>query len=144
LAGIASPGQIIISLVTLTSPDGNLYVNVEPDITPDLLVPPLFPFYASASQPGTSYGNISVTSSSGVANGLIPLIPQPVQPVAVLIDSQPASVAFCGEAPGLVSGVLQVNVQIPANARSGNLPVQVLIGQSNGPLSRSGVTVSVQ
>jgi uncharacterized protein (TIGR03437 family) len=61
--------------------------------------------------------------------------------VAVLIGGQPASVAFYGEAPGLVSGVMQLNVQIPANAASGNLPISVSVG---GNSSQSGVTISVQ
>jgi uncharacterized protein (TIGR03437 family) len=70
-----------------------------------------------------------------------PLTPQPLLLVAVLIGGQPASVAFYGEAPGLVSGVMQLNVQIPANAASGNLPISVSVG---GNSSQSGVTISVQ
>jgi uncharacterized protein (TIGR03437 family) len=52
-----------------------------------------------------------------------------------------ASHFFYGEAPGLVSGVMQFNVQIPANAPSGNIPMPVFVG---GNSSQSGVTVSVQ
>jgi len=70
-----------------------------------------------------------------------PLTPQPLLPVAVLINGQPASIAFYGEAPGLVSGVMQLNVQIPANVPSGNLPISVSVGVNRSP---SGVTVSVQ
>jgi uncharacterized protein (TIGR03437 family) len=70
-----------------------------------------------------------------------PLTPQPLLPVAVLIDGQPAKVAFYGEAPGIVSGVMQVNVQIPANARSGDLPITVQVGSN---ISQTGVTVSVK
>jgi uncharacterized protein (TIGR03437 family) len=70
-----------------------------------------------------------------------PLTPQPVLPLAVLIDGQPANVTFYGEAPGFVSGVMQVNVQIPAGARSGNLPVSVQVGSN---ISQTGVTVSVK
>ena len=70
-----------------------------------------------------------------------PTTPQPLLTVAVLINSQPATVAFYGEAPGLVSGVMQLNVQIPANAPSGNLPLQVLVGTAS---SQAGVTISVQ
>jgi uncharacterized protein (TIGR03437 family) len=70
-----------------------------------------------------------------------PLTPQPLLPVAVLINGQPAFVAFYGEAPVEVSGVMQVNVQIPANAPSGNLPLQVSVG---GVSSQNGVTLSVQ
>jgi len=70
-----------------------------------------------------------------------PLTPQPLLPVAVTIGGQPAYVAFVGEAPGLVSGILQVNVQIPFTVGSGNLPIQVSVGGNN---SQKGVTVSVR
>jgi uncharacterized protein (TIGR03437 family) len=70
-----------------------------------------------------------------------PLTPQPLLPVAVLIDGQPASVKFYGEAPGLVSGVMQVNVQIPSTARTGDLPIIVSVGSNS---SQNGVTVSVK
>jgi len=66
--------------------------------------------------------------------------PAPLLPVAVLIDGQPASIAYAGEAPGLVAGVMQVNVVIPAGARTGDLPLVVSVG---GTASQSGVTVSV-
>lgn len=68
-------------------------------------------------------------------------IPVPLLPVAITIGGQPASYNFAGEAPGFISGFLQVNVQIPANAPSGNLPVVVSIGPNS---SQQNVTVSVQ
>ena len=61
--------------------------------------------------------------------------------MAVLIDNTPVSILFAGEAPGIVAGVMQVNVQIPANVSSGNLPISVSVG---GSTSQNGVTVSVQ
>jgi uncharacterized protein (TIGR03437 family) len=64
-----------------------------------------------------------------------------VLPVAVLIGGQPASVVFYGEAPGVISGVMQLNVQIPSNIPSGEIPVSVSVG---GNSSQSGVTVSVR
>ena len=70
-----------------------------------------------------------------------PLTPQPLLPVAVQINSQLAPVLFFGEAPGFVSGVLQLNVQIPENTPSGNVPIQVSVGSNTSP---TGVTVSVQ
>jgi uncharacterized protein (TIGR03437 family) len=86
------------------------------------------------------------TSPPGVTGGVTtvsatpPLTPQPLLPVTVLIGGQSAFVAFYGEAPGLVSGVMQLNVQIPTDASSGNLPVLVFVGAS----SQTGVTISVQ
>ena len=38
----------------------------------------------------------------------------PVLPVKVSIDNQPADVLYAGAAPGLVQGVIQINVRVPA------------------------------
>jgi uncharacterized protein (TIGR03437 family) len=67
--------------------------------------------------------------------------PAPLLAVTVTINSQPAQYAYAGEAPGLVAGMMQLNVKIPANAPSGALPIVVSIG---GNPSQNGVTVSVQ
>jgi uncharacterized protein (TIGR03437 family) len=48
---------------------------------------------------------------------------------------------YAGEAPGFVAGLMQLNVQIPSNAASGNLSITVSIG---GIVSQNGVTVSVK
>jgi uncharacterized protein (TIGR03437 family) len=82
-----------------------------------------------------------VTGKVTTASATPPLTPQPLLPVAVLIGGQSASIAFYGEAPGLVSGVMQLNVQIPANVPSGNLSITVFVSANN---SQNGVTVSVQ
>jgi uncharacterized protein (TIGR03437 family) len=62
-------------------------------------------------------------------------------PVAVFINLQSAAIAFYGEAPGIVSGVMQLNVQIPLNVPTGSLPIQVVVG---GNASQNGVTVSAK
>jgi uncharacterized protein (TIGR03437 family) len=67
--------------------------------------------------------------------------PAPLLAVGVTINGQPASYVYAGEAPGLVAGMMQLNVQIPANAPSGELPILVSVG---GNTSQKGVTVSVQ
>jgi uncharacterized protein (TIGR03437 family) len=67
--------------------------------------------------------------------------PAPLQPIQIWIGGQPALYTYAGEAPGMVAGVMQLNVQIPANAPSGNLSIAVSAG---GNISQSGVTVSVQ
>ncbi|PWT90450.1 MAG: hypothetical protein C5B56_05375, partial [Proteobacteria bacterium] len=87
-----------------------------------------------------------ITGNPTIVNG-VPFTPQPVGRVAVTIDGQPANIVFYGEAPGIVSGVMQVNVQIPANARSGDLPVVVTVGNANSQTDSRGigtVTVSVK
>jgi len=67
--------------------------------------------------------------------------PAPLQPVRVFINGEQVSYTYAGEAPGMVAGVMQVNVQIPANAPSGPLSIQVSVG---GSMSQSGITVTVQ
>ena len=66
--------------------------------------------------------------------------PAPVQPIQVWIGGQAAPYAYAGEAPGLVGGMMQLNVQIPSNAPSGPLSIIVSIG---GNPTQNGVTVSV-
>ena len=48
---------------------------------------------------------------------------------------------YFGSAPGLVAGVFQANVRIPAEQGPGNVLVEVLVG---GTVSQSGVTVVVR
>ncbi len=67
--------------------------------------------------------------------------PAPVQPVEVFINGQQVPWAYAGEAPGMVAGVMQLNVQIPLYWPSGALAIQVSIG---GIMSQSGITVTVQ
>ena len=70
-----------------------------------------------------------------------PLTPAPLLRVSVLIGGQAADFIFAGEAPGFVSGVMQLNVTIPATVGTGELPIVVSIG---GNSSQAGVTVSVR
>lgn len=91
--------------------------------------------------PGGTDGKITTASAAP------PYVPQPVLPVTVTIDGQPATVAFYGEAPAIVSGVMQVNVTIPNGLRSGDLPVIVKVGEFPSQLTSAGVgavTVSVR
>ena len=83
--------------------------------------------------PGVS-GRVTVASST------VPLTPIPLANVSVTINGQPCSVEFVGEAPGVVSGLLQINVEVPLAASPGNVPVQVRIG---GRSTQDVVTVSV-
>jgi uncharacterized protein (TIGR03437 family) len=82
-------------------------------------------------------GKMTTANTSGAG----PVTPAPLLQVSALIGGVPALVEFAGEAPGVVSGVLQVNVQIPANTPTGDVPISVSVGTSS---SQPGVTVSVQ
>ena len=82
-----------------------------------------------------------VTGKVTAVSATPPLTPQPILPVAALINGVPAAVLFYGEAPQYVSGVMQVNLQIPANVPSGNVPVIISVG---GNSTQNGVTIAVQ
>jgi uncharacterized protein (TIGR03437 family) len=58
------------------------------------------------------------------------------------IGGQPATVAYCGEAPGFTAGFVQLNVLVPEAVVPGNaVPVTVTVGNVT---SQSGVTLVVQ
>ncbi len=71
--------------------------------------------------------------------------PAPRLPVTVWIGNQQLTaqqVRYAGAAPGLVAGVLQVNVQIPANATVGSeVPVVIRVGTAS---SQPGVTMAIR
>jgi uncharacterized protein (TIGR03437 family) len=61
-------------------------------------------------------------------------------PVTATIGGQPATVQYAGAAPGLVAGVVQVNVQIPSGTPAGSaVPVVVQIGTVS---SQAGATIA--
>jgi uncharacterized protein (TIGR03437 family) len=68
------------------------------------------------------------------------VFPKPVQDVTVQIGSRAATVLYAGAAPGFVSGVLQLNVQIPAGV-TGTIPISVKIGDAATP---TGLNVTVR
>jgi uncharacterized protein (TIGR03437 family) len=92
------------------------------------------------------------TSPAGMTGAIAPVnVPapwkQPLLKVTATVGSLPALVEYYGSAPGLVSGVMQVNVQIPANAPSGAVPIVITLTDASTGLSystQSQVTVSVQ
>lgn len=88
---------------------------------------------------GTGEGQTNPPATTGKIVGS----PAPVLrlPASATVAGLAAEVAYVGPAPGLIAGVLQLNVRIPQNAPSGNLPVVVRIGNGS---SRLGVTVAVK
>jgi uncharacterized protein (TIGR03437 family) len=62
--------------------------------------------------------------------------------VTATVGGLPATVNFAGAAPGLVTGVFQVNVTIPPAVAPGSaVPVTISIGSTSSPL---GTTIAVQ
>ena len=68
------------------------------------------------------------------------LYPKPKQPVAVTIGGANAPIAYSGAAPSLVAGVMQVNIVVPQDAPSGNVPVVLSVGG----ITANPVTIAVQ
>jgi uncharacterized protein (TIGR03437 family) len=55
--------------------------------------------------------------------------PRPLLPVGVRIGGRVADVLYAGAAPGLISGVLQVNARVPADVARGQMvPIQLIVG----------------
>jgi trimeric autotransporter adhesin len=68
-------------------------------------------------------------------------LPAPIAQVSVTMGGLPCQLNFEGAAPGLVSGVLQINAQVPAGLSPGSsVPVQVRIGSVT---SSATITVAV-
>jgi uncharacterized protein (TIGR03437 family) len=82
------------------------------------------------------------TSPPGVDGKLaVPPYTVPVLPVSVTIDGIAAEIEYKGAAPEEVAGVMQINVKVPAEVRSGNVPVSLTVGNAK---SQSPVTLAVQ
>ncbi|HEX3748689.1 MAG TPA: hypothetical protein VHW09_32400 [Bryobacteraceae bacterium] len=93
----------------------------------------------------TGEGSVSPQPANGAVTvynaNSNPAVPVPLVAPTVLIGNQPATVSFYGEAPGLVSGVLQINVVVPAGAGTGAVSISVAMGNK---ASQAGATVSLQ
>lgn len=82
---------------------------------------------AGTTNPAGVDGRIAVAGSLSV----------PVLPVTASIGGEEASVLYAGDAPGLASGMLQVNVTVPANLTPGTqVPVELIVGGYTSPAVR--------
>jgi uncharacterized protein (TIGR03437 family) len=101
---------------------------------------------ASPSDVVSAYGGGGGETTPAGRTGGVTGVGAPVAvfnlPVAVFLDGvQLTDVPYAGPAPDLIEGYFQVNFRIPAGARSGNLPLQIQIGDQ---LTQPGVTVAVK
>jgi uncharacterized protein (TIGR03437 family) len=81
------------------------------------------------------------TTPGGVDGQLAPSpAPIPVHSVTATVNGIPANVGYAGGAPGIVAGVMQVNLQIPTGVAPGAATVKVLINNVYSP----GATINVQ
>ncbi len=104
----------------------------------------------SAANPAAAGQWVSIYATGGGAttpagvDGLLPGGPsyQPSAGVTVTIGDLPCETNYAGAAPGLVSGVLQINAQVPAGVTPGaGVPVQIKVGTVT---SQPGVTLAVR
>jgi uncharacterized protein (TIGR03437 family) len=89
---------------------------------------------------GTGGGLTDPPSTDGALNPMPPPFGKLTLGVTATVGGQPATVLYAGPAPGLVSGIIQINVTLPSGTPSGNVPVVVQVGTASGQT----VTVAVQ
>jgi uncharacterized protein (TIGR03437 family) len=88
----------------------------------------------------TGEGQTSPGGQDGLVTGSV--LRRPVLPVTVTIGGVAAEVLYAGSAPGLVSGVIQINARVSEVVAAGNaVPVVFSIG---GVQSQAGVTMAVR
>jgi uncharacterized protein (TIGR03437 family) len=86
----------------------------------------------------TGEGLVSPAIEAGRLIG--PPLPRPSLSVGVQVAGQPAEILYAGGAPGLVSGLLQVNFRVPGSVPAGRTEVTLSVGNS---ASRKGVSIYV-
>jgi uncharacterized protein (TIGR03437 family) len=87
-------------------------------------------------------GGGAVTPAVMDGTTAFPALSLVAQSVAARVGGLPAAVIYAGVAPGIVAGVLQINVTVPPGVSPGSsVPVQVTIGAAT---SQAGVTVAVR
>jgi uncharacterized protein (TIGR03437 family) len=91
------------------------------------------------------YGTGEGETNPQVADGRLASseeLPRPKLPVSVKVGGVEAEVLYAGSAPGMVVGLLQVNLRVPPGVASGNaVPVVLTIGSASSP---PGVTMAVK
>ena len=131
--GIYTANQTGTGQGAILNQNGTVNTAANPEISGDVIQ-----IYA------TGEGQTAPAGVDGaVTPGILP-VPAPALPVTVQIGGKevPATdITYAGEAPGIISGVLQVNARIPDGVGSG--PVSVIIRVGGTP-SQAGVTVSMR
>jgi uncharacterized protein (TIGR03437 family) len=111
--------------------------------------PAIFTADASGRGPAAALGTGNVVTLYVTGEGVLQPVPEdgsvvgerlprPVLPVRVLVGGREAEVLYAGGAPGLVAGVMQVNVRVPEGLRGEAIPVSIRVGSAESP---AGVTI---
>ncbi len=89
----------------------------------------------------TGFGALMPPIADGQIGPLQAPFPVPVLGVSATINGAGAPVLFAGQAPGLIAGAIQVNVQIPPGTASGNAALVVYVGNWRSQLSMTTIAV---
>lgn len=81
------------------------------------------------------------TTPAGTDGALATTLNKPQLQVTATVAGIPATVQYAGSAPGEIYGVMQVNIQLPANTPSGPQPIVINVGSFS---TQTGITVAVQ
>ncbi|MBM4455610.1 MAG: hypothetical protein FJ411_04395 [Verrucomicrobia bacterium] len=90
------------------------------------------------------YGTGAGTFRSNPVDGAVIGVPLPefLTPLTLEIGGSPAEILYAGPAPGLVSGVFQINARVPASTPAGaQVPIRVLSATTASPV---GTTIAVK
>lgn len=90
----------------------------------------------------TGVGAMTPPIGDGQLGPLQAPFPAPVLGFSATVNGVEAPVLFAGQAPGLIAGAVQVNIQIPAGTASGSAQLMVYIG--NYQTQISGTTIAVR
>jgi uncharacterized protein (TIGR03437 family) len=90
----------------------------------------------------TGEGDTFGAVDGAIATGLL----SPLLPVAATVGGIQAQVKYAGTAPGIVTGAMQVNVQIPATAPSGSaVPLVIVVGTGETAVATQiGITIAIK
>ena len=88
---------------------------------------------------GTGFGQTNPPANDGTINKFSNA--QTVLPIKAEIEGREAPVIYAGPAPGLISGMFQVNVQVPEGLTSGAASISLSIGTTK---TQPGVIVHIR
>ena len=92
----------------------------------------------------TGAGAMNPFIADGSLGPLTPPFPTPLASVSAAIGGMDAPITFAGQAPGLIAGVTQVNVQIPRNAPVGAaIPITIYVADYSSQYLQT-VTMAVR
>jgi uncharacterized protein (TIGR03437 family) len=90
----------------------------------------------------TGEGQLSPHGITGSVTAGQPPFPKPLGNVELSIGGIPSVLNYAGEAPGVVSGVLQVNAKVPKNVASGAQTLELTVGDHTNSLQT--ITVAIK